>query len=117
MPFSLSDWIIRKKIHAEVRLSGRPVQVHRVVNPYHAVSIAHEAGRCRKAAELEGRRFLAAAAPKLPLPNCDANACRCRYVHFEDRRSDEDRREVTQGPHVHYTGQNRRLGPGRRVSD
>ena len=32
------------------------------------------------------------AAPRLPLPDCDAAECRCLFVHHDDRRSGKDRR-------------------------
>ena len=117
MPFSLASWFHRKRVHAEVRLSGRPVHAHRVVNPYHAVRIVHETACCRQVIEYEGQRFLAAAAPPIPLPDCDAPKCRCRYLHCEDRRSGEDRREFVGGPHPYYGLNNRRLSQGRRAGD
>lgn len=117
MPFSLGSWFYRKRVHAEVRLSGRPVVSHRVVNPYHAVCIGHDSACCKKVKEFEGLRLLAAEAPKLPLPECEAPKCRCRYIHFEDRRSGEDRREAGPGPHPYFGARNRRFGQGRRESD
>ncbi len=47
---------------------------------------------CEAAREMTGRRFLSAAAPKLPLPDCDVLDCNCRFVHHKDRRSGKDRR-------------------------
>ena len=117
MPFSLGSWFYRKRVHAEVRLSGRPVMSHRVVNPYHAVSISHDAICCKEVSTYDGLRLLAAEAPMLPLPRCDAPKCRCHYVHCEDRRCGEDRRESTAGPHPYFGARNRRLSQGRRDSD
>lgn len=117
MPFSLGSWFHRKRVHAEVRLSGRPVVAHRIVNPYHAVGIAHDSRCCREVREYDGVRFLASAAPTLPVRGCSAASCRCRYVHFEDRRGGQDRREDVSGPHPYYGQSNRRLGQGRRASD
>lgn len=117
MPFSLSSWLHRKRVHAEVRLSGRPVHSLHIVNPYHAVRIAHETACCKKVVELKGVLFLAAAAPKIPLPDCDVPKCRCRYIHCEDRRSAEDRREPVSGPHPYFAMRDRRLGQGRRATD
>jgi LPXTG-motif cell wall-anchored protein len=59
---------------------------------YHAVSIKFDEGACEAAKAMGGRRFLANAAPRLPLPECDALECRCRFVHHADRRSGRDRR-------------------------
>lgn len=59
---------------------------------YHAVSIKYAEGACAAAQEMSGRRFLATAAPRLPLPECDAATCECRFTHFKDRRSGKDRR-------------------------
>lgn len=59
---------------------------------FHAVSIRFESNACKAAHEMEGRRFLSTAAPRLPLPECDALECRCRFIHHADRRSGRDRR-------------------------
>ena len=42
--------------------------------------------------DMSGRRFLATAAPKLPLPECNVLDCNCRFAHHEDRRTHKDRR-------------------------
>ncbi|MDJ0911188.1 MAG: hypothetical protein QNI99_18540 [Woeseiaceae bacterium] len=59
---------------------------------FHAVSIKFDADACLHAKALQGRRFLAREAPNLPLDNCDASKCNCRFVHHDDRRSGKDRR-------------------------
>jgi len=59
---------------------------------YHAVSIKFDSHACQAAKEMEGRRFLASAAPRLPLPECSGLECRCHFVHHKDRRSPRDRR-------------------------
>ena len=59
---------------------------------YHAVSIKFDTNACAAAQEMSGRRFLSSAAPRLPLPECNALECRCRFVHHDDRRAGKDRR-------------------------
>ena len=59
---------------------------------YHAVSIKFDTHACDAAKEMDGRRFLSNAAPRLPLPNCDSLDCRCRFAHHKDRRARKDRR-------------------------
>ncbi|NIV17785.1 MAG: hypothetical protein GWN47_05100 [Woeseiaceae bacterium] len=59
---------------------------------YHAVSIKMSGNACQAAKDRSGRRFLSTAAPRLPLPDCDAMECNCRFVHHKDRRSGKDRR-------------------------
>jgi len=59
---------------------------------FHAVSLKYSSHACDAAKAMTGRRFLSGAAPKLPLPGCDANACNCGFAHHEDRRSGKDRR-------------------------
>ncbi len=59
---------------------------------YHAVSIRYSSSACDAAKAMTGRRFLSGAAPRLPLPDCDAPECRCAFSHHGDRRSGEDRR-------------------------
>jgi hypothetical protein len=119
MPFSFSTWLHRKRVLAELTLSGRSVQPHRVTNPYHAVSIK-TGPYCGQTKQLFGeRRFLSAAAPVLPQPTCSPTACRCMYLHHEDRRAEPDRRlhDVwdPNAPLAH--GRDRRQGRGRRATD
>ena len=60
----------------------------------------HEARRlricnspCRAAMQLRNNAFLAAAAPPLPLPDCDRkDDCLCEYSSHDDRRSGKERR-------------------------
>lgn len=67
---------------------------------YHAVSLKIDAAQaCDAAKDMMGRRFLSNAAPRLPLPGCNALECRCRFTHHKDRRAGKDRRSpfVTSG--------------------
>lgn len=67
-------------------------------HPYHCVSIRSRADACEVAKQLADKRFLSSEAPLLPLANCTAASCRCRYAHYEDRReSDEDQRAPLRG--------------------
>ena len=67
-------------------------RVERAVSPYHGVSVVPEKLGCSGAQAIRERRYLAREAPRLPLPNCDAATCHCRYSHFDDRRAGERRR-------------------------
>lgn len=88
---------------------------------YHAVSIKFGPYACRAAKELDGTRFLAEAAPRLPLPDCDVTDCECHFGHHEDRRSAKDRRTVfTASGYSEATGKHeteRRHGADRRHDD
>ena len=88
---------------------------------YHAVSIKFEPYACSAAQELDGTRFLAEAAPRLPLPECNVTDCKCHFAHHEDRRSAEDRRSVfTASGYSEATGKHetdRRHGTDRRHDD
>jgi len=59
---------------------------------FHAVAIKYSENACDAAKAMTGRRFLANAAPHLPLPGCDFHDCRCKFAHYEDRRARTDRR-------------------------
>jgi hypothetical protein len=67
---------------------------------FHAVSIFYASNACESAKNMQGRRFLSSAAPKLPLPECNALECKCRFVHHKDRRKGADRRN----PYLHQFG-------------
>ena len=85
--FNLSNWLMRRRIGAQVRSPGSPVEHRRVSNPYHAVSIEPGPRSCAEARARESRRYLSAAAPVLPLKGCTNATCQCRYRHHEDRRA------------------------------
>mgnify|MGYP001319407103 CR=1 FL=1 len=61
---------------------------------FHAVSIRFAPCACEAAKHIEGQRFLSAAAPRFPLPECDAAQCKCRFKHHTDRRTGNDRRDA-----------------------
>ncbi len=61
---------------------------------YHGVEVKYDERHCCKwVKKLDGARLLPHQARlfPLPLPECDAANCTCRYVHFEDRRHDDRR--------------------------
>jgi hypothetical protein len=66
------------------------------VEPYvrfHAVSLENLRGACAAAYAIEDERFLAGATPRIPLPECDAPVCNCHFVHHNDRRLSDNRRQ------------------------
>jgi hypothetical protein len=88
---------------------------------YHAVSIKFAGNACEAAREMEGRRFLSSAAPRLPLPDCDVLDCSCRFAHYQDRRARQDRRSPFGpggiGGSTGKYAQEQRQGKDRRKSD
>ena len=61
---------------------------------YAAVAIDFQHDCCVSAKALGGTRFLRNETPTLPLADCTQLNCRCRYVHYEDRRVDENDRRI-----------------------
>ena len=117
MAFNLSSWFLRRRIDAQARSSGRPIEHRRIGNPYHAVSIERGANACAAARATENKRFLSSAAPMLPLRECtQSSACQCRYAHHQDRRSQRERRVNFTNPRAHKMSE-RRTGSGRRLND
>jgi hypothetical protein len=54
-----------------------------------AVSIRCTAGSCAAVAALKRKRFIAAEAPRLPLPGCTRpEDCACEYEFVAERRDD-----------------------------
>jgi hypothetical protein len=119
MLFNTSSWLHRKRVEAEVRVSDRPLQAHRVTNPYHAVSIKSGASCSQTELNYGLRRYLSQEAPLIPLPTCDTRNCRCRYVHHEDRRDGFTRRrgDIWDLNARLSTGGDRRGSRGRRATD
>lgn len=85
-------WFIRKRREGLPEASGSQLRPKTANTQFHAVSIKFEGRACDAAKSMSGRRFLATAAPKLPLPECDVLECTCRFSHHEDRRAHKDRR-------------------------
>ena len=85
-------WLMRKRRAAAEEESNPRPRAQKKTTQYHAVSIKFKSNACNAAKAMAGRRFLATAAPKLPLPDCDVLECNCRFAHHDDRRSGKDRR-------------------------
>jgi hypothetical protein len=85
-------WLVRKRREELPKESNAQLRSKPANTQFHAVSIKYEGRACEAAKNMTGRRFLATAAPKLPLAECDILECSCRFAHHEDRRSHNDRR-------------------------
>lgn len=86
---------VRKRAASEAgRTAPRPAYTKPADTTFHAVSLRYAANACAAAKAMDGRRFLAGAAPKLPLPDCDAPECQCKFKHHDDRRTGQDRRNI-----------------------
>jgi len=98
------------------RYSRTPIRTARKL--FHGVSIRPDPeNACEAACDLENIRFLADDAPMLPLSDCSNPAgCRCRYQHYDDRRT-EARRESDVGLPMKVHPNDARSGVGRRVTD
>ena len=91
--FLLAIWLlVRRRQSATYEQTKPAARVSQAGTVYHAVSIKFSGQACESAKELDGRRFLSSAAPKLPLPKCDVLECNCKFVHYKDRRTGNDRR-------------------------
>ncbi len=96
--------------------AARPVKTT-ASSEFHAVSIRFLSSACSAAKSLDGKRFLSSAAPRIPLAECDVLECKCRFVHYSDRREGDDRRNPYRAGIAGETGkhpQEKRRGPERR---
>jgi len=114
-------WLVvrirRDKLISEAE--SRPATKER--SEYHAVAIKYSGNACDAAKAMTGRRFLSNAAPRLPLPECNFPDCRCKFAHYNDRRTGRDRRSpFAPGGTTGSTGsyaRERRENPNRRNDD
>lgn len=89
----LAVWLLLRRRQGGESTTDTPVShAGNATTAYHAVSIKFSSNACDAARDLDGRRFLSSAAPKLPLAECDVLECNCRFVHHKDRRAGKDRR-------------------------
>jgi len=115
-------WLRRRAArHADPSPGAHKRGADTETSEYHAVAIRIQPYACDAARKLEGKRFLASEAPRLPLPECDRDRCDCRFQHYADRRSRGDRRSpFGSGGSASGTGtfeQQRRRTDGRRADD
>ncbi|MGB5625758.1 MAG: hypothetical protein WBM61_08510, partial [Woeseiaceae bacterium] len=91
---SIAWLVVRiRRGNAEVRaIRNPPAKGRDETSAFHAVSLKYSSNACDAAKAMTGRRFLAGAAPQLPLKGCNALECRCGFAHHSDRRSGSDRR-------------------------
>lgn len=115
-------WLYLRQRRYKAEAHAPPPRTDSAMTAYHAVSIKFEANACDAAKAMTGRRFLASAAPRLPLPDCNVLECRCRFAHHDDRRTGKDRRSPFGARGYSPSGsgsfeQERREGAGRRKDD
>jgi hypothetical protein len=86
---------------------------------FRAVSVTFdEADACSAVRALESRRFLCADAPSLPLAECTADTCSCRFERHADRRAGARRAEETGVFQSPFGGSEQRIeARGRRAED
>lgn len=87
------SWLVMRILRgSRTSTEAEAKQITGETSSYHAVSLRYSSNACDAAKSMTGRRFLSSAAPRLPLPECNALECRCRFVHHDDRRTGKDRR-------------------------
>lgn len=99
----------RRRPRVAIRRPEPPAAV-----PFAGVELQCGAAACRSASAMRGQRVLATEAPALPLPDCDAARCECRYRKRSDRREDSRRGEDFGLAPVVFAASDRRDGADRR---
>jgi hypothetical protein len=98
--------------------ADQPQKSQTAGNRWHAITIVGTTAACAAAEACRGKRFLSSEAPRLPLAECDAQRCECRFRHFADRRGSPRRRdENARAATARVVSDNRREKPGRRATD
>ena len=83
---ALYAWLRQRPAQSDTRPTAHLPGTSASGTQFHAVSIKFEESACSAAKDLEGKRFLSSAAPRIPLPDCDVLECKCRFIHHKDRR-------------------------------
>ena len=87
-------------------------------NAFQAVAVIACPQACAAAARVQGQRFLARQAPRLPLVECSRPGdCRGRFEKFADRRRGPQRSPYNNLALVSYGGVEKRRNRGRRAGD
>ena len=96
----IAVWLLYRRKNNQSTTAGpkRPItSSSRHSSEFHAVSIKSTSSACEAARSMKDKRILSNEAPRLPLPDCDVAQCKCRFVHYRDRRTGEDRRDQYAG--------------------
>ncbi len=104
----------RKKTN---RNSIRPDRPEKTVQPYKCVVIHTDENACLAAKSLAHKPILLGDAGPLPLITCDAKACHCGYIRYDDRRIASRRRNLTGAEYFPSYSKNRRNKFDRRKSN
>jgi hypothetical protein len=83
---------------------------------WRAVAIVAPSTACAAALACKGKRFLCREAPRLPLADCGAQRCDCKYRHLPDRRGGP-RRADEKGAIAARVNTNRRNTRDRRAAE
>jgi ABC-type nickel/cobalt efflux system permease component RcnA len=115
-------WFLYRRWKNRAQQGHHKPKHHHVQHPYHSVSVETLPDCCIAAHNLTKKRYLSDEAPMLPLENCQARDCQCRYQHFDDRRDEEESRRNDFGLSKDLFGQDgqanrREQSAGRRTSD
>lgn len=73
-----------------------PTQSTSSTTQWKAVKVKTGLMCCKRAERMRGQVFLTAEAPTFPLKDCKVKTCECKYLHIDDRRDGDDRRESTE---------------------
>ena len=77
---------------------GIPTRKKKVASParpknrYRAAAILHGNCACSAVKKIGKHRFLASEVPTIPLQDCTAQSCNCKYSRYTDRRDRDTRR-------------------------
>ncbi|MEM9254319.1 MAG: hypothetical protein AAGA91_02665 [Pseudomonadota bacterium] len=112
----------RPRLQAPRKAKGDARASIKQASRWRATSILYGEEACTAVKVLSRSRFLDSEkrTPMLPLPDCDAAQCDCRYAHHEDRRdSDFDRRLTNMKTRLYADASEERRSDsrGRRDSD
>lgn len=82
---------------------------------YWAVAIAAGVRCCAAVQEKQGKRYLLAEAPRVPLPDCSMpQDCMCRFRKSTDRRGGDRRDTWRSATGQRFAGAEKRKGPRRK---
>ena len=84
-------WLVLR--HRAATQDPAPRKARPAGGRFSAVEIRVRSNACQAARALEGQRLLSKEAPALPLPDCTAAPCSCKFTKWSDRRSEGRRLE------------------------
>lgn len=106
-------WHTKRKPVARIKTTAK-TPLNATTTQYKCVVIEPGLVACKQAEAMKDKKILRDDAPVLPLAGCHLGQCDCKFIRYDDRRTDERRGESYVARSVYVDNQDKRSKTERR---